>query len=234
MYINRYQSKSNRNAPRERSRNNHRGRDIGRKHRHYHSSKQNRSCNKCKELKKENKKLADQNAYLSEQNAALIKFITELQIKNGGSFDIKIEQYMNNNKDENNINQNDDDEKKSFDCQICLETLSTEQQHIVSACNHIFCRNCLRQHILSYSKPELPDCPIPNCGHKLQDHNDLQLLLTHTEYFKVHKKIDQVGIRYVYIDCIDYIDYADYVDYTDYAEYVDYVDYVDCIDYIYA
>jgi len=82
----------------------------------------------------------------------------------------------------------------TFDCAICLERHNVESQHVLGGCGHSFCRACLRGHILNWSKPELPDCPLPNCATKMNDNTDIQLLVSGQEYLTLHSNINKVGI----------------------------------------
>ncbi len=60
----------------------------------------------------------------------------------------------------------------SFDCSICLDTLSTDFVVSIIVCEHVFCRECMKSHVIA--KLEEGRYPIlcPICSiDKNQDHN---------------------------------------------------------------
>ena len=63
-------------------------------------------------------------------------------------------------------------EYTSFDCSICLDTLSTDFVVSITVCGHVFCRECMKSHVIA--KLEEGRYPIlcPVCSiDKNQDHN---------------------------------------------------------------
>lgn len=83
-----------------------------------------------------------------------------------------------------------------FFCEICQSEDPVEDQFLIGACQHAFCRDTIHQYLVDRINAEdaSPKCPIDTCGATISD-ADMSLVLTEDEQRQYYELSFKMGVQ---------------------------------------